>query len=552
MSSEKKCIVISVGSHSTVVGFSNMELPSCVLPSTYMQNKKNLEEYIFDKYEMLQIASPEHNTVSKDDYDVFTLVNENGIPYNWVALERQWRYIFEERLQCDPKEYPMVISIPMISKTIQLRILMEKYMNLAFEKFDVPVVQFVLEPLATALSMGKKNALVIDIGFSGCKITPVIDGIVVKNGVTKNKYGGAFLDYVINNFLDQKVKDCSENVNTDSDNKEKSSLDIWWESNTWIQDFKMSMLQVCDKDLNDLERYYKEQEQMYLKQQEQMKQLGGTGIVTGTVPAFNSNVINMANNPLTQNKNYLYKPLNKTFKMSQKELLGISEYLFKPNLFSDTILPDEGLSEIISKSIKKTAATICNNNTTINNNNNIDSNQVSENDSNIQRNINTNPNNTVIRTIGSSLIIPPKPISNNNNNNSNSNKNSIQNKFDTNINFLDDFASSFQIGNGGNSVTTTPEHICSSLLTNVIITGSTSLINGMEQRIIQELSIRFPQYKLITFANQYMMDRQLQGWISCCLMANLPTWELGRWYSQDEWIAAHNPSNNNEESTIQK
>lgn len=548
MSSGKKCIVISIGSYSTVVGFSNMELPTCILPSTYMQNKNNSNEYVFDKYEMLQIASPNNNTFSKDDYEVFTLVNENGIPYNWTALERQWDYIFKEKLQCDPREYPMVISIPMISKISQLRILMEKYMELAFEKFNVPIIQFLLEPLATTLSMGKKNALVIDIGFNGCKITPVIDGVVIKNGVTKNKYGGAFLDYVISKFLDEKVKNSNENVNTDSDLKEKTPIDIWWEANTCIQDFKMSMSQVCDKDLKDLERYYREQEQMYLKQQEQMKQLGGTGIVTGTVPAFNSNIINMTNNPLTQNKNYLYKPFNKTLKLTQKEILGISEYLFKPNLFSETFPQDDGLSEIISKCIKKTAATICNSTS-----NNADGDITSADKSgdisnNIHKNMNSSLNNTMIRTIGSSLIIPPKPTSDNSSIN---NKNSGLNRFDNNINFLDEFPSSIQIGSNGNSVTTTPEHIYSSLLTNVIITGSTSLINGMEQRIIQELSIRFPQYKLITFANQYMMDRQLQGWISCCTMANLPTWELGRWYSQEEWASVQNPSNTKEES-VQK
>lgn len=544
MSSEKKCIVISIGSRSTIVGFSDRELPTCILPSTYMQNKNNLNEYIFDKYEMLQISSSRNNTASKNDYEVFTLVNENGIPYNWTALEKQWDYIFKQKLQCDPKEYPMVISIPMISKTIQLRILMEKYMELAFEKFDVPIIQFLLEPLATTLSMGKKNALVIDIGFNGCKITPVIDGIVVKNGVTKNKYGGAFLDYVISKFLDQKVRNSNENINTNLEPKEKTPIEIWWESNTCIEDFKMSMLQVCDKDLQDLERYYREQEQMYLKQQEQMKQLGGTGIVTGTVPAFNSNIINMTNNPLTQNKNYLYKPLNKTLRLTQKEILSISEYLFKPNLFSETFPQDDGLSEIVSKCVKKTAATICNstNNNTDGDNTNTDKN--GEISSNNHKNVGVNPNNTMIRTIGSSLIIPPKPTSDG----TNSNRNSGLNRFDNNTNFSDGFPSSIQIGNSGNSLTTTPEHIYSSLLTNVIITGSTSLINGMEQRIIQELSIRFPQYKLITFANQYTMDRQLQGWISCCTMANLPTWELGRWYSQEEWISAQNSSNTNEES----
>lgn len=80
-----------------------------------------------------------------------------------------------------------------------------------------------------------------------------------------------------------------------------------------------------------------------------------------------------------------------------------------------------------------------------------------------------------------------------------------------------------------------PEQVYSLLLTNVIITGSTSLIEGMEQRIIKELSIRFPQYKLTTFANQVMMDRKIQGWLGALTMANLPSWSLGKWYSKEDY-----------------
>ncbi|CAL9732329.1 actin-related protein 7 [Monosporozyma unispora] len=518
MSYEKNSIVINIGSYSTIVGFSNTELPSCVLPSSYMRKKSNNDEYIFDKYEMLQVASPRHHELNSEDYDVFTLVDNNGLPYNWEGIMKQWEYIFQEKLKCLTEEYPLVIVIPMISKTTQLRIIMEKYMELAFDKFNFPIIQFIIEPLATTLSMGKKNALIIDIGFNGCKITPVYDGIIIKNGITKNKFGGSFLDYVVNNFIEKKLDDDDVEMGNDSD----ESIKTWWNSNTWIQDFKHSMLQVCDKDLGELERYYQEQETMYLKQQEQMKQLGGTGIVTGAVPAFNSNIINMTNNPLTQDKNYLYKPSARTIKLNQKEILNLTEYLFKPQLISAKFNKDEGLSEIISKSIKKTAATLSSNN---------NSTKDSESGINENETATTNSNSNMIRTVGASVIIPPKINRSNKSDNIDNNNNKSK--------FLDDPNLNHSMNeNGSNTTTRTPELIYSSLLTNVIITGSTSLILGMEQRIIQELSIRFPQYKLITFANQYMMDRSLQNWLSGVTMSNLPTWELGRWYSRGEWTVA--------------
>lgn len=571
MSYEKKSIVINVGAHSTVVGFSDTELPICIIPSTYMKSKKNEEEeeqYIFDKYDMLQIASDD---TMNDKYDVFTLVDNNGLPYNWEGLERQWSYIFQDRLKCDPCEYPLAVSIPMIVKNTHLRVIMERYMKLAFEKFNIPIIQFILEPLATTFAMGKKTALVIDVGFNGCKVTPVFDGVVIKQGITKNKFGGAFLDYLINDFMNKKVKKVESGPHGDDDGdivmdggegeaeaKEdvKTAVQIWYESNTWIQDFKSSILQVCDKDLNELQRYYQEQEQMYIKQQEQMKQLGGTGIVTGAVPAFNSNLVNVTNNPLIQKKNYLFKPLNKTLILNQKECLDLTENLFKPNLISDKFSKEDGLSEIISKSIKKTAATISNNNDIENDkkkkkNDGNEMNNSSKSNGNSSNSGSSNVNN-VIRTIGASIIIPPKLVGSTSSNTSN---NKIKLDMDQSRFFHDEMSSLYNdiihqdTNNSGNTSNSnpmvTPEHVYSSLLTNVIIMGSTSLTNGMEQRIIQELSIRFPQYKLITFANQHLIDRQLQNWISCCTMANLPTWELGRWYSQEEYYLSQEKTTSN-------
>lgn len=450
--SNRKCVAIHNGSFSTVAGFSNMELPQCIIPSSYIKRDKD-ESYIFGTFEMLDEA--EKNEVGSN---VYTIIDSRGLPYNWEVLEAQWRYIYKTHLKIAPEELPLVISVPASSGDLDIKVL-ESYFELAFTKLNVPVLQIVIEPLAITLSMGKSSALVVDIGSKGCKVTPIIDGTVVKSGVMKSKYGGDFLDFEINETLKE--------TRADGEN----SCKMWLNSNTWIQQFKSTMLQVSDKNLVELERYYEEQ-QLQLQSQQGYQQY--------------------MVNPLAQKKNFLYKPKQKTITLELKDCYKISEYLFQPNLASDKFSIHDGISELMSKSIKKAGAAV-------------------------------SSMGTIGGGVGASVIVNERSI-NNNNINTNAHQN---NASSTN--------GSMATTAGANVNGITPEQVYSMLLTNVIVTGSTSLINGMEQRIINELSIRFPQYKLTTYANQIMMDRKIQSWIAMSSIANLPNWDLGKWYSQQDY-----------------
>ncbi|QLG71488.1 hypothetical protein HG535_0B05300 [Zygotorulaspora mrakii] len=460
----RKCVVIHNGSCSTVAGFSNMELPKCIIPSSYVK-RNNDEKRIFGTFEMLDETEKNESTSN-----VYTLIDGRGYPYNWEDLEAQWRYIYEEHLKVSPAELPLVISVPASNGDTDMKI-MEKFFDLAFNKLKVPILQILIEPLAIALSMGKSSALVVDIGARGCNVTPIVDGTVVKSGVMKSKFGGDFLDYQITN---------SEFFNKEYDATNLSSCEMWFSSNTWLQQFKSTMLQVSDKNYSELERYYELQRQ----QQQQQQQ------------AFP----NFALNPLTQKKNFLFKK-SKTVTLELRDSYKLAESLFEPKdalkaqgesqvqSHSQPHLQQPasniGLSELMSKSIRKAGAGVSSTGT-------------------------LGGGGT-----GASLTLNEKGSQHNTNASSNS-----------------------QLTNGvANPATSgiTSEQVYSLLLTNVIITGATSLIAGMEQRIINDLSIRFPQYKLTTYANQIMMDRKVQSWIAMNSMSNLPNWELGKWYTKQDF-----------------
>ncbi|CAB4252137.1 similar to Saccharomyces cerevisiae YPR034W ARP7 Component of both the SWI/SNF and RSC chromatin remodeling complexes [Maudiozyma barnettii] len=504
MSHHKKCVVIKIGSHHTIAGFNNTELPQCILPSSYL--KKGSDEYIFGTISMLEEAIAKKDKDTNENLEVFTTVDENGIPYNWSVIEQQLKYIYDTQLKCDPQDLPLVITVPHLKSELANKVL-ERYFDLAFTKLNVPVLQIIIEPLAIALAMGKTSALVIDLGSSGCNVTPIVDGTVVKTSVMRSRFAGDFLDYRITQRVEDIVKkkknssSSSEvidaegdiNISTEDNNSSnyKDSVDVWLEANTWIHDFKMNMLQVSDKELPELERFYKEQAEMQIRQQEQLQQYSTNNAEAKLDSAAIASIQN--NNPLLQKKNFLYKLSNQTISLESRQCYELAESLFNPSMISDKYTKEDGLGEIIGKAIKKAGASVSS--------------------------VGTN----TIGALGASMTIQPMNTQSKNNifgnNNDNSNNNNNNN---VGINSL-------------GTTATTPEYIYSMLLTNIIVTGSTSLINGMEQRIIKELSTRFPQYKITTFASQITMDRKIQGWTSSVSMSNLPSWELAKWYTKADY-----------------
>lgn len=462
--SGKKCVVIHNGSWQTIAGFSNRETPECIIPSSYIQrnDQDNSQQQIFGTFEMLDEAEK-----NDPNSNVYTIIDSRGLPYNWEALESQWRYIYEKQLKVDPSELPLMISVPASSSEIDVKIV-QKYFELAFEKLKIPTLQIVVEPLAVALSMSKSSALVIDIGARECKVTPIIDGTVVKSGVIKSKFAGDFLDFQLTEFLKDKIPPA------------QSSSQMWHSSQTWIHEFKNTMLQVCDRNLVELQRLH----------QDQASQPHPVGFQQFTP------------NALSQSKNFLLKSpfaQTQTISLQIQDCLKLSEYLFQPNLAHPDFPSADGLCELISKSIRKTGATVSSLGTPSGGGN------------------------------GASLTLNEKGGASYASMGGSSAAKNTGNPASTNA------------SNPATSASNPPasgissEQVYSILLTNVIITGSTSLLQGMEQRIVNELSIRFPHYKLTTYANQIRMDRKIQSWIATTSMSNLPTWELGKWFSAADY-----------------
>lgn len=395
-----KSVVIHFGKHSTIAGFSNRDLPQCVIPSAYL--KIDNGEPIFGLYPLLQAEKG----------DIYTLFDNRGVPTDWDMLAKFWRWIYRTQLCVKPEELCLCITVPAeISVGVK-----EQLYELTMCKLEVPVCQLISEPLALTLALGKSTALVVDVGAAKATITPVVDGGVVKNGIMSSPYAGDFLDYQLTKSLD--------------DEGDGSSLYCWRQSRTWMQDFKNTMLQVSPLNLSEIEKQLKMQPLSFLPM------------------------------PIEGQRNFLYKH-TRMVTWDLKKCYQLAESLFDPSIVSGDFDSADGLGELVTKSIKKCAASMTSNNGT--------------------------------STCGSSTV-------------------------------------------GASAFSAAPEQIHAALLTNVVLVGGTSLLSGLEQRLVNELSLHFPQCKLSTYATPAHIDRQLRSWQAGVSMCHLPDWKIGYWTTKQEYL----------------
>jgi len=71
-----------------------------------------------------------------------------------------------------------------------------KMMELLFEKFDAPAVFVAPSPMLAAFAHGRQTGLVVDVGGAGTRVTPIVDGLVLRSAQRRSGRGGEWLGAV--------------------------------------------------------------------------------------------------------------------------------------------------------------------------------------------------------------------------------------------------------------------------------------------------------------------------------------------------------------------
>ncbi|KAL3811667.1 hypothetical protein ACHAXA_002761 [Cyclostephanos tholiformis] len=75
-----------------------------------------------------------------------------------------------------------------------------------FESLSAPATYIAPSPMLSSFAYGKQTSLVIDVGHSGIKVTPVVDGYCLSHGSVSSGRGGAWLGDVQRSVLEGVIK----------------------------------------------------------------------------------------------------------------------------------------------------------------------------------------------------------------------------------------------------------------------------------------------------------------------------------------------------------
>jgi actin-related protein len=83
------------------------------------------------------------------------------------------------------------------SNQSQQRKQIQQMTELCMETWQCPALFVAPTPMLAAFAMGRSTATVVDLGAGGCRVTPVVDGLILKQAQRRNGRGGDWLDHVL-------------------------------------------------------------------------------------------------------------------------------------------------------------------------------------------------------------------------------------------------------------------------------------------------------------------------------------------------------------------
>lgn len=185
---EINAVVLDPGSYRTTAGYAGYDQPSIILPSFYGDDGKGKQ--IFD--ENVLFAKP------SDGLDIKPIIHNNLI-VDWDGAMEQFHYIFKE-LEVHPHEQPLMLT----ESTMNSYSNKVKMMEYVFEKENFCAFYAIKQPTCVSFAHGRPNCLVVDIGHDLVTVTPVIDGLCLRNQVRGTRYAGSFLNQQLVQFLESR------------------------------------------------------------------------------------------------------------------------------------------------------------------------------------------------------------------------------------------------------------------------------------------------------------------------------------------------------------
>lgn len=217
---EVNAVVLDPGSYTTQAGFAGFDQPSIVMPSYYgnYKNENNETVKIFDENVLFSNA--------REGLEINPIIS-NNLVIDWDGAMDQFKYI-SEKLEINPSEQPLLLT----ESTMNSYENKVKAMQYFFEEQNFCAFYAVKQPTCVSFAHGRPNCLVVDVGHDLLTVTPVIDGLCLRNQVRGTTYAGAFLNQQLRQFLNNK----SITYNPPFEIKNKQG--IFWEDKETLPKFE--------------------------------------------------------------------------------------------------------------------------------------------------------------------------------------------------------------------------------------------------------------------------------------------------------------------------
>ena len=232
---ETGAFIGDIGSHTSRFGYGGEDHPKHVAPS-YSASKLGKSYTPSSCYNFHENLKPIYRMASSEDpiVDPNDFLKQGDVIENWDALEQAWQHSFDVLRVRDrykhttgkgtrqatgdgvPSSSAIRSSLPeerlahpilavrqgcshvmgSIDDKATERKELEKYAELMFESLQADSCFIAPSPMLAAFSHGRQTCLVVDLGASGCRVTPVVDGLLLKQAQRVNGRGGDWLSNV--------------------------------------------------------------------------------------------------------------------------------------------------------------------------------------------------------------------------------------------------------------------------------------------------------------------------------------------------------------------
>lgn len=206
-----EAIVGDVGTSRSKFGLAGEDTPTLVLPTVVGKKPPLPVDASLDGPPTEQAPAA---TGAKSQYVLSDLHHARDVDVlhpieacavsNWEALEQIWKYAFDN-LRVDPKEHPVITSAASCFANDALHNAAnrdaEKYLEMMFEKFDVPAFYMAKDAVLDAFAFGRSCALIAEIGAGATRVVPVFDGYHMQRPAQYSAVGcnqlSGYLEYLV-------------------------------------------------------------------------------------------------------------------------------------------------------------------------------------------------------------------------------------------------------------------------------------------------------------------------------------------------------------------